>query len=71
MKAQLLIEQLPNDYLLASVKAHGEPTYVTNPQGRPLKFLNVDHIKEFFAGQRIDEIYLINSDGVSTELECW
>lgn len=69
---KLLIEKLPNDYLLASMQLNDTAQqYVTSPQGKPLKFLNLAHVKEFFEGQRIDQVYMVDHEGASHEVERW
>ena len=70
--SQLVIEKLPNDFLLASMKQEdAAQQYVTSPQGKPLKFLNLEHVKEFFQGERIDQVYLVDAEGNSEEVEYW
>jgi hypothetical protein len=71
MSTQLLIEQLPNEYLLASVKDTAGLTYVTNEKGKPLKFLSIAHIKEFFEGHPIKAVHLMNSDGSLSPISRW
>lgn len=73
MSAQLVIEKLPNDYLLASMiqRNQSAPTYITSAQGKPLKFLSLAHVKEFFEGQRIEAVYLKQDQGDLQELANW
>lgn len=72
MKAQLLIKKLPSNYLLASMATPEQaPSYITSSQGKPLKFLSISHIKEYFEGQRIDEIFVVDEMGEQTEVEYW
>lgn len=73
MSAQLVIEKLPNDYLLASMiqRNQSKPAYITSAQGKPLKFLSLAHVKEFFEGQRIEAVFLKQEQGGLTELAHW
>lgn len=73
MSAQLVIEKLPNDYLLASMiqRNQGSPSYITSEQGKPLKFLSLAHVKEFFEGQRIEAVYLKHEQGELQQLARW
>lgn len=73
MKSQLRIEKASNNYLLASVATNSAdvPNYITSPQGKPLKFLSIAHIKEFFEGQRMDEVLVIDDAGNSQAVEYW
>lgn len=69
---KILIERLPSDYLLASRQLHDTgQQYVTSPQGKPLKFLNLQHIKEFFEGEKLEAVYLVDDEGIAREVECW
>lgn len=71
-RAQLVIEKLPNDYLMASLKSDdAAQQYITSSQGRPLKFLSVAHIREFLQGERIDQVFMIDDKGHAEEVECW
>lgn len=73
MAAQLVIEKLPNDYLLASMVKRNQsaPSYITSSQGKPLKFVSLAHIKEYFEGQRIEAVYLKEEQGDLKELVRW
>jgi hypothetical protein len=73
MRSQLHIEKLPNNYLLASVTTDEQksPNYITGAQGKPLKFLNLGHIKEFFEGHRIDRVYVVDDAGNREQIESW
>ncbi|HEY7771925.1 MAG TPA: hypothetical protein VIC26_02000 [Marinagarivorans sp.] len=73
MKSQLRIEQLPSNYLLASVATDSAnaPNYITSPKGKPLKFVSIAHIKEFFEGQRIDEVLVVDNAGNAQAVDCW
>lgn len=78
MKAYLFIEKLPNRYWLASLAttdtstdcshAANQSRYVTSAHGKPLKFLNIEHIKEYFQGQRIDKAFILGDEGPHTEI---
>ncbi len=69
---KLVIEKLPNNYLLAStLKDEHPPQYLTSTQGAPLKFLNVEHIKEFLEGERIEQVFIMNNSGQKEELHYW
>ncbi|WP_053982211.1 hypothetical protein [Marinagarivorans algicola] len=76
MKAHLFIEKLPSRYWLARIATsdtHSSPVaspsrYVTCAKGKPLKFLNIEHIKEYFQGQRIDKVFMLGDGEQPTEI---
>lgn len=69
---KLVIEKLPDNYLLASTLQNEQsPEYLTSTQGTPLKFLNVEHIKEFLEGERIEQVFMMSDNGQQEELSYW
>ncbi len=73
MPTKLQIKTLPNQYLLATVQTVGSDSaqIVMSHRGKPLKFINVGHIKEFFAGERIDQVSFVDEAGREVALESW
>ena len=71
MDTQLFIEATPNNFFFARLQSSESRKYIKGRSQKPLKFVSLDHIRDYFEGQRFEKITLICEKGQHHKLHNW
>ena len=58
----LYIQSETNNQFTAYTQTGEEKRYVMGKNNRPLKFISVEHVKDYFEGYKFNNIWVIDSD---------